>query len=54
MDTIKEIIKRAKKLNLSKDDLIQEAELVEDCGEWYHISLMGFSADEIKLAANNM
>lgn len=31
---------------ITKDDLYMEAECVEEYGEWIHMSLMGYSADD--------
>lgn len=41
----------AKRLNLTKDDLLQEANLVEDEGSWYHMSFLGYSAEELRKVA---
>lgn len=51
LDELLSIIKRC---NMSKDDVIQEAELVEEYGEWYHMSLMGYSETELRQAAEAM
>lgn len=52
--TVKEIVKIAKMKNLTKDDLIQESECVDEYGEYMHMSLMGFGADELMAAAQEL
>lgn len=32
----------------TKDELLQEAECVEEYGEWMHMSLIGYSAEELR------
>jgi hypothetical protein len=51
LDELLSIIKRC---NMDKNDVIQEAELIEECGEYYHVSLIGYSAEELRTAANTM
>lgn len=46
-----EIIARCR---ITKDDLYMEAECVEEYGEWIHMSLMGYSADDLREAAARM
>ena len=46
-----ELMKIVKVHGFTRDDLIQEAELVEEYGEWERIPLMGYSADELREAA---
>ena len=46
-----EIIARC---HITKDDLYMEAECVEEYGEWMHMSLMGYSADSLREAAERM
>ncbi len=45
MDELKKIVKR---LGLSKDDLIQEAELVEEYGEYFHMALVGYRPEAMR------
>lgn len=42
------------KLHLSKEDLLMEAELVENEGEWLHISLMGYDSSVLQKVAEMM
>lgn len=46
-----EIIARCR---ITKDDLYMEAECVEEYGEWIHMSLMGYSTDDLREAAARM
>ena len=46
-----EIIARC---HITMDDLYMEAECVEEYGEWMHMSLMGYSADRLREAAERM
>ena len=48
---VKEILKIAKRLRLTKDDLIMESECVSEYGEYFHMSLMGFSSSQLWDAA---
>jgi len=41
-------------LNLDWNDLVREVELIEECGEYLHVSLMNYSADEIRKAADKL
>ena len=50
MDGLEELMKIIKENKMSKDDVLAEAECVEDCGEWMHTSLIGYSADELRTA----
>lgn len=38
----------------SKDELIQEAECLEEYGEYLNISLMGFTAEELRAYAESL
>ena len=49
-----ELIAKIKKLKLSKDDVIMEAETVEEYGEWLHPSLMEYGYKELMTAAMKM
>lgn len=49
-----ELIAKIKKLKLSKDDVIMEAETVEEYGEWTHPSLIGYGYKELMEAAEKM
>lgn len=40
--------------HFSKDELIQEAECLEEYGEYLHISLMGFTAEELRAHAESL
>lgn len=40
--------------HITKDDLYMEAECVEEYGEWIHMPLMGYSADDLREAAARM
>lgn len=51
---LKELLKIIDRCRMSKDDVIREAELVEEYGEWYHMSLMGYSETELRQAAEAM
>lgn len=46
-----ELIAKARKLGLSADDLVIEAESLEECGEYLHGALMGYSSDELREAS---
>lgn len=35
----------------TKDELLMEAETVEDCGEWLHMSLMGYKPEDLRRLA---
>ncbi len=49
-----ELLRLVTKMHLNKDDLIMEAETLENYGEYLHISLMGFSADMFRALAERM
>ena len=51
MDNLMNIIKR---LHMTKDEVIQEAELVEETGEYLHISLIGYCPETLREAASKM
>ena len=48
---VAEVVRIARQCHLTRDDLIREAELVEEYREWYNMSLMGYFEDELKAAA---
>lgn len=48
---MEELLRIIKKLGLSKDEVIQEAECVEEYEEWIHIRLLGYSAKMLRQAA---
>lgn len=50
----KELLGIIQRLRMTVDDVIREAELVEEYGEWYHMSLMGYSGEELRQAAEAM
>ncbi len=52
--TIEKIIEIAQKHGLDGDDLITEAETVEECGEWLHMSLLGFRPEDLRAAAEQL
>ena len=45
---MKELLSIIKKLGLSKDEILQEAECVEEYQEWIHMDLIGYSAEELR------
>ena len=49
-----ELIKIIKRLRLTKSDLLMEAECIEEYGEWMHMALLGYDADELREAAKQM
>lgn len=51
---VERILEIAKKAQLTSDDLFLEAECVEEYGEWSHLSLMGYSAEDLSEAARVM
>ena len=53
-ENISYILDFAKRAFMSVDDLIREAELVEEYGEYFHMSLMGFSPEQLYQAAKEM
>ena len=53
-EIIKEIVKIAQRCGLSRDDLIIEAEAVEEYGEYLHISLLGYSPEALRAAAEHL
>lgn len=48
---MKELLSLIKKLGLSKDEVLQEAECVEEYQEWIHMDLIGYSAEELRQVA---
>ena len=50
-DELMDIIDR---LGMTRDDVIQEAECVEEYNEWMHMDLFGYGADELFAAAEKM
>jgi hypothetical protein len=53
-DIKEEIIKIAQRCGLNRDDLIIEAETVEECGEYLHMSLLGYSPEDLRSAASEL
>ena len=51
---MEELMGVIRKIGMTKDDVIQEAECVEEYGEWMHMSLLGYGADELREAAETM
>lgn len=45
---MKELLSIIKKLGLSKDEILHEAECVEEYQEWIHMDLIGYSAEELR------
>lgn len=41
------------KLKYTRDELIIEAETLEECGEYLHYDLMGYTPDELRKMAEN-
>lgn len=50
----KELDRIIKRCHISKDDLYMEASCVEEYGEWIHMPLMGYDADDLRAAAERM
>ena len=48
------IIKIAKRCGMDRDDLIIEAETVEEYGEYLHMSLLGYKPEDLRAAAEQM
>lgn len=48
---MKELLSKIKKLDLSQDEVLQEAECVEEYQEWIHMDLIGYSAEELRQVA---
>lgn len=48
---MKELLSIIKKLGLSKDEVLQEAECVEEYQEWIHMDLIGYSAEKLRQVA---
>lgn len=46
-----ELLSIIKKLGLSKDEILQEAECVEEYQEWIHMDLIGYSAEKLRQVA---
>lgn len=42
------------KMRLTRDDVILEAECLEEYGEYIHMGLMGYSAETLRKAADLM
>ncbi len=53
-ETIRDIIKIARSLLLTKDDLIIEAETLEEYGEYNHIQLIGYTPSDLRDAADEL
>ncbi len=51
---MEELLRIIKRLGLTRDDVICEAECVEEYGEWQHMALMGYGYDELMEAADKM
>lgn len=49
-----ELLSIIKRLKLTKEEVLEEAACVEYCGEWYHMSLMGYRAETLREAAELM
>ena len=45
---MKELLSIIKKLGVRKDEILQEAECVEEYQEWIHMDLIGYSAEELR------
>ena len=50
----KELDRIISRCHISKDDLLMEVACVEEYGEWIHMPLMGYDADELRAAAERM
>ena len=51
---VEKIIAIAKKLHLTSEDLAIEAACVDEYGEWEHMSLLGYSAEDLVNAADTL
>lgn len=51
-DIEQEIYDIAKKENFTSDDLISEAECVEEYYEWIHLSLLGYTSKSLRATAD--
>ena len=49
-----ELMKLIKRLGLTRSEIVQEAECVEEYGEWQYIELMGYSSEMLFSAAEKM
>ena len=49
--SLKEMIE---KIGMDKDEVLREAECVEEYGEWSYPALIGYSADELREVAKEM
>ena len=53
-EILMEIIKLAQRCGLNHDDLIIEAETVEEYGKYLHMSLLGYSPEDLRAAAKRL
>ena len=51
---MEELLGIIKKLNMDRDDVIMEAECVEEYGSWIHMELMWYTAEQLFEAADMM
>ena len=49
-----ELMRIVKEHHFTADQLIQEAECVEEYGDWQHMLLLGYSADMLRNAAEKI
>jgi len=49
-----ELKNKALRLCLTKDDLLMEAELLENFGEYLHISFIGYTSEQLRAVANEL
>lgn len=49
-----ELMRIVKERHFTADQLIQEAECVEEYGEWQHMILLGYPADMLRSAAEKI
>ena len=53
-NNMEELLGIIKKLNMDRDDVIMEAECVEEYGSWIHMELMWYTAEQLFEAADMM
>lgn len=51
---MEELMEQIEKMRLTRDDVILEAECLEEYGEYIHMSLMGYSVKALRKAADLM
>ena len=51
---MEELMEQIEKMRLTRDDVILEAECLEEYDEYIHLSLMGYSVEILRKAADLM